>query len=167
MQLSAETVSLFDTKYTTRLWSTIFLHVPKITRMDDFMKIVKKWDIIIIIILLVISFIPYIIFINSKEAKSDESYAVISIAGKEYKKVRLDNNVKDEEFTINTKDGINVVKIVKNKIAIIDADCPDRICELPGFISNVGERLVCLPHKLVIEIKGTTNSNVEEDIISR
>ena len=35
-----------------------------------------------------------------------------------------------------------------------DADCPDRLCVKQGRIKKVGESIVCLPHKVVIEIVG-------------
>ena len=33
-----------------------------------------------------------------------------------------------------------------------DANCPDKICEGHNKISYKGETIVCLPHKVVIEI---------------
>ena len=33
-------------------------------------------------------------------------------------------------------------------------DCPDKLDVKQGYISKVGEVIVCLPNKLVIEIKG-------------
>jgi len=131
------------------------------------MKIVKKWDIIIIVFLILISFIPYVIFMYSQSANSSEVYAVISVNGKEHKKIRLDNHKSTEQFTINQNKEINTIQIVEDKIAIIEANCPDHICEKPGFISKVGDRLVCLPHKVVIEIKGIKNNDSDEDFISR
>lgn len=131
------------------------------------MRIIKKWDVIIITFLILISFVPYIIFMYSQSANSSEVYAIISVNGKEYRKIRLDNNSKTEEININNDGDINIIKIVDNKIAIVEANCPDHICEKPGFISKVGDRLVCLPHKVVIEIKGMKNNVSEEDFISR
>ena len=49
------------------------------------------------------------------------------------------------------------MKLKMHSIAIIDSDCPDKICIKSGFISKPGELLVCLPHKLMIEIKSNDN----------
>jgi hypothetical protein len=35
-----------------------------------------------------------------------------------------------------------------------DADCPDKLCEKTGKISKNGETIVCLPHRVVVEIQG-------------
>lgn len=130
------------------------------------MKIVKKLDIIVISILLIASFIPYgILKISLKDA--NYVYAKITVEGKEYKNIRLDNHKGEEVFNIKTDKGHNIIKIVDNKIAIIEADCPDKICLKPGYIGKVGETLVCLPHKVVVEIKGRANIEDEEtDFIS-
>ena len=51
-----------------------------------------------------------------------------------------------------------------------EADCPDKYCVKQGKIKNVGETIVCLPHKVVVEIektsKGTdSNDNMKNDEI--
>ena len=40
--------------------------------------------------------------------------------------------------------------------------CPDKICLRSDYISKIGETVVCLPHKVVIEIKGKANIEDEE-----
>ena len=47
-------------------------------------------------------------------------------------------------------------------IGIIDADCRDKICIKSGFISKPGQLSVCLPHKLMVEIKSNdTEKNID------
>jgi hypothetical protein len=135
--------------------------------MDDKMKIVKKWDVIIVTLLIVISFIPYLIFMYNQRDNTGEIYAVVSVNGKEYRKIRLDNHTTTEEFMVETADGFNTIKLEGSNIGVVDADCPDKVCILPGLVNKVGERVVCLPHKVVIEIKGTKIQESEEDYISR
>lgn len=123
---------------------------------------IKKWDIIIIISLMIMSFIPEIILGANLKNDYNETYAEITISGKIYKTINLSNHNGDEILDINTKHGKNKIIIKNNKIGIIDADCPDKICMNPEFISKPGESLVCLPHKFMIEIKGKKE---DEDII--
>ena len=35
-----------------------------------------------------------------------------------------------------------------------DAECPDKLCMRQGAISRDGQTIVCLPHKLVVEVIG-------------
>lgn len=47
----------------------------------------------------------------------------------------------------------NVIDIKDGKVSVTSATCPDQICVQQGEISEKGETIVCLPHKLVIEIQ--------------
>ncbi len=133
---------------------------------EKHIKIIKKLDIIVISLLFIASFIPYGIFWMTS-GDSNYVYAKITVEGKEYKNIRLDNHKGEEVFNIKTSKGYNMIKVVDNKIAIVEADCPDKICLKPGYISKVGETAVCLPHKIVVEIKGRANIDDEEtDFIS-
>ncbi|WP_242825956.1 NusG domain II-containing protein [Clostridium tunisiense] len=146
-------------------WLDKFIKI--VTRMDDKMKIVKKWDVIIIVLLVVISFIPYLIFIYGEGSSNGEIYAIISVDGKEQRRIRLDNHTTTEEFNITTHEGVNKIKVEGSKIGVVDADCPDKVCVLPGLVNRPGERIVCLPHRVVIEIRGSKNTSDTEDFISR
>lgn len=117
----------------------------------------KKWDIIIIIFLICLSFIPEIIFGVAMGKNYNGTYAEITLDGKPYKKILLSEHRGKEEFDIKTKYGYNKVEINDQSIRILDADCPDKICVHSGFISEPGQILVCLPHKLMIEIKSSNN----------
>lgn len=47
--------------------------------------------------------------------------------------------------------------VIKDGVAFIEkANCPDKICVSHRGISNHGETIVCLPHKLVIEVTNAT-----------
>ena len=46
----------------------------------------------------------------------------------------------------------NTVKVKNGKVLVLWANCKNQICVNHKPISNSGETIVCLPHKLVIEI---------------
>lgn len=56
----------------------------------------------------------------------------------------------DEEFTVESDHGFNIISIESGRIRITDADCPDKSCVLSGWLTQTGLPLVCLPHRLVI-----------------
>ncbi|MGM9973134.1 MAG: NusG domain II-containing protein [Clostridiaceae bacterium] len=126
----------------------------------------KKLDIIIIAVLLVISFIPEILFGIKYSAEASETYAEITIGGKPYKTVSLSGNEGEDSFIVHTEQGFNVIEIKGDSIAIIDADCNDKLCLEFGHITNSGESIICLPHKLMIEIKGSTDSSSPLDSVA-
>ncbi len=59
----------------------------------------------------------------------------------------------DQEFTVETEDGYNIVTVKDGKIAVTEASCPDHYCMARGFC-NSGAQIVCLPNRLVIEFLG-------------
>lgn len=126
----------------------------------------KKWDIILIALLICISFVPVLVSAAMINRDYKGTYAEITLDGKLYKKVPLSQHKGEEEFTIKTKYGYNLIKIKGQSVAIIDADCLDKICERPGFISKPGQSLVCLPHKLMVEVRGYDNKNSDEIIMA-
>lgn len=121
----------------------------------------KKWDIIIIILLLIFSFIPEVFLGVMASQKYNSVYAEITVEGKLLKKINLSENNKEEIIEVMGSNGKNVIKVNSKGIGIIEADCHDKICMKPEYIKNVGESLVCLPNRLMIQIKG----NKEDDII--
>lgn len=68
---------------------------------------------------------------------------------------------KNETFVVKSANGgSNTVQIQDGKIAVIEADCPDHICEAFGWCDS-GMPIVCLPNGLIInfpneEIDGIT-----------
>ena len=74
-------------------------------------------------------------------------------------KVSVDSQVndcynfnEDGEYTITSGKNTNVLVIKDGTAFIKSADCPDKICVHHRPISKVGETIVCLPHKVVVEI---------------
>lgn len=122
----------------------------------------KRLDIIIIAIIVMISIISLGILKISNDKNYEEKYVYISVDGELIKTIPLHTISNGEEFTVKTKLGVNIIKIENGMVKIIDADCPDKICVKDGPISKPGEMLVCLPHKVVVEIKGHSKAGVDE-----
>ena len=60
--------------------------------------------------------------------------------------------------------GMNVL-VIENGTARIDkADCPDGLCCRTGKISRSGQSIICLPHKLTVEITGEVQNDMTSDI---
>ena len=54
--------------------------------------------------------------------------------------------------TIETSLGTNVVESANGGVYVSSADCENHDCMKQGAISKTGQQIVCLPHKLWIEI---------------
>lgn len=124
----------------------------------------KKWDIGLIAVLLLLSLIPEGIFMaTGRQMNTDSTYAVVQVNGETYKTIPLSEHRGTDTFVIQTKEGYNRVVVRDQEIGITEADCPDKICISEGFISKPGEMAVCLPHKVMIEVR--SNDSAEPDVI--
>ena len=60
----------------------------------------------------------------------------------------------DLSVTINGENGwVNELVIKDKKAYVSKANCPDKICAKHRPVKKRGETIVCLPHRLVIEIE--------------
>ena len=60
------------------------------------------------------------------------------------------------EFRVEGEGGYNVVRIKDGQVSIAEADCPNGDCTRQRPISHPGEQLVCLPHRVWVEIEGSS-----------
>ena len=117
------------------------------------MKIFKKMDFVIIVVLIIFSFIPHFIYSNVVSKSNKNLYATIKINGKVYTTIDLPV-ASEKRLPISTDHGNNTIVVNGNEIKIVDADCKDALCIKQGSIFKIGKTLICLPNELIIEIKG-------------
>lgn len=117
---------------------------------------IKRNDIKLLGVILLVAVIA-IIIINL--VKTDGSQVVITIDGKEYETLPLNVN---KTVTVQVdKDHYNVVKVQDGKVSMSEANCPDKLCVKHNKIHYNGETIVCLPHKVVLEIKNGKDNDVD------
>ncbi|WP_138419987.1 NusG domain II-containing protein [Aquibacillus sediminis] len=137
--------------------------------MKKYYNMVKRWDIILIILLVLLSLLPYVIFSmqQAQNVSADSSrVAVISIDNEEVERVTLTGNEGTDVFDIQESGShINTVEVHDDRIRMKSATCSDQVCVRTGYISKPGETIVCLPHKVIIEIQ-TENDDTDDLIIS-
>ena len=114
--------------------------------MSDFFKKYKN-DLFLVFSILLVALIFFLILIFT--AQKGKSVKVILDGNVEYV-LNLNQNTKK---TISQNENHNLLIIKDGKAYIKSADCPDKICVHHKPISNVGETIVCLPNRVVIEIE--------------
>lgn len=124
-----------------------------------------KGDKFLILIIIVVNVLA-LVFINQSLFSYEEKYISIQVNGEEIKTVIFDDNMIGKTIPIETEYGYNLVEIGDGEVRVIEADCPDQLDVKQGYISKVGEVIVCLPNRLVVEIKGI-GTETEIDGISR
>ena len=105
--------------------------------------LMKKKDIILIVVILLIAGIMYVAVQYAQWGQG--TTVKITVDGKTYGTYPIG---KDK----TTSKGKNIVKIKDGYVEMKEADCPDKYCVKQGKIKHSGENIVCLPHKVVVDI---------------
>ena len=124
-----------------------------------------KGDKLLIILVIVLSF-SAMGYIRLQAFSKNEKYISIQVSGDEVKRIILDSKLLGEKIPIESQYGYNLIELGEDKVRVIEADCPDKIDVKQGWISGIGETIVCLPNRMVIEIKGI-EKDTEIDVINR
>ncbi len=99
--------------------------------------------------------------------------AVFNGQGGEYVCIKTDGEVsavypltENRRVVINGANGTNLLVIENCQAYISEADCPDKLCVRQGKISMKGQSVICLPHRIVVEITGQEQKdNSDIDVI--
>lgn len=118
----------------------------------------KKRDIILAAVLLIIAALLF--FLLPKREMGGE--VRITVDGQLYGVYSL---FLEQELVIEQESGKNILHLGNGAAWMEEADCPDGYCIQQGKIRRAGQTIVCLPHKLVIEVIGENGENLSPDAI--
>lgn len=87
-------------------------------------------------------------------------WAVIESDGKKVRRLDLDKETEviigdtgeETEDETGSDPAYNKVVVKDGTVSVTESNCPNQICVQTGSISNPGEVIACLPHKLIIYI---------------
>ena len=104
------------------------------------------------------------VFLMTRNSQAEQDLtADIYQSGKLIQSIPLCQVDESYVFTLTDADGgTNTIEVRPGAIGIIEADCPDRICVNQGFITNSLTPITCLPHRLVIEIRGSASADITQ-----
>lgn len=115
-------------------------------------KVVKKSDIILLGTILVF-FLCVLGFMGWKKSQPGSNYAVLTLNGEFLEGFKLSqhqaHSIQDlqEEYGIPGKLEFN-----EGAVRFIEVDCPDKICEMAGYVKNELDTAVCLPNRVALQV---------------
>lgn len=116
----------------------------------------KKNDILLIGGVLLIGII-FLLIMNL--TKQEGSKVRVIVDGKNYMELNLKE---DTTFTVETiNGGWNTFVVKDGYVDMTEASCPDKICVRERDIHYNHDRITCLPNKVVLEIVGGTEDEVD------
>lgn len=114
-----------------------------------------KNDIILVAVILLIA-AAGLLFVSL--TREEGNTVTVKIDAAETASYPLDKNITVEILSGENDVFSNTLVIENKKAYISQANCPDKICAGHKAISYTGETIVCLPHKLVVEISTAENT---------
>ena len=67
----------------------------------------------------------------------------------------------DTQIVLGEGEHTNTLVIRDGTAQVVEASCPDRLCVGQGAIQYAGESIVCLPHKLVVTVRGGASGGLD------
>lgn len=142
--------------------------------MKNLLKMMKKGDVIIIGLLVILSFLP-LALINQQKKNVEENaepvnYALITVDGEELHRMELKEDEQIESYLYESEEGqMNLIERKGTNVYMADANCADSLCVQQGTIHKDGEVIVCLPHRVLVEIvlENDSVTDTEVDLISQ
>ena len=120
------------------------------------MKFLKKTDIIIISILILVSLLAFVIY---KLAFADKpAKAEIYFKSQLVETIELSGG-EDRIFSIPQKQNVTLHLNEEGSINFEHSDCPDKVCINAGKLRTVGESAACLPNEIIIKIVSSGKNN--------
>ena len=118
----------------------------------------NKRDIVAIAAALLLTALSFIVFMRSE---APGSTVIIKLDGKLYGSYSLSEN---QRIEIKESNAHNTVVIEGNSVRMENSDCPDLYCVKQGRITRSGESIICLPHRLSVEL---VSDQSEIDAVAR
>ena len=123
--------------------------------------IFKKADLVLLAALLIVGLAASLAVARTSH---DGTQVVIKVAGELYGQYSLDEDQQIRVTSGHSSEGSdagsspgseNIVRIEGGKVSMTSADCPNQDCVRHRPISKNGESIICLPHKVVVQIRGS------------
>ncbi len=118
----------------------------------------KKKDIILGIGIITVALLMLLFMQINRGEEGDRIQ--VTLDGKVYGTYSLE---KDQVIEIEEGSLYNKIRVEDGKAYMEEANCPDGYCEEQGKISRHTQTIVCLPHKLVVEVLESDNGKKENE----
>ena len=120
----------------------------------------KKKDIIIIALALLAALTLYLV--SQVSLGAEASVVVVTVDGKEVLRKPL---AMENRYEIAQDDGsLNVIRVEDGAVFMEEANCRDGLCIRQGKMRNGAKTIVCLPHKVVVQLKGDAPAGDNSDL---
>ncbi len=120
-----------------------------------------KNDIVLAVVIVLLATAGLLLF---NLTKTTGDYVLVKIDGVEKYRYSLAENIDMVVFNGENDEFWNRIVISDGTVCVSEANCPDKICVGHRKINKDNESIVCLPHKVVVEVVSVVNTD-EPDVV--
>lgn len=118
---------------------------------DFYRLVIFDWVVIILIVFFSVASLTGIAQ-SSMHLTTNSATALIYVQGKMFREVNLSQNGVFDLPTFKSNSGMTI-EVKNGSIKVVRSDCPKHICSHFGAIHYPAQTIVCVPNKILIEIK--------------
>ncbi|HEB30632.1 MAG TPA: NusG domain II-containing protein [Spirochaetes bacterium] len=108
-----------------------------------------------------------ILFFKTYFRPAGDRIIVVSIRGKPVRVIANDEFLGKEVFTIPLERGEARIEIDGGKVRILPMPrkiCPRGICSAIGWIERPGQAAICVPNRLIVEVRGEDKKKTVDSV---
>ena len=108
-----------------------------------------------------------LLFFKTYFQPDGDRIVVVSIRGKPIRVITNDEFLGNDIFTIPLEKGEARIEIKEGKARILRMPakiCPKRICSSFGWIERSGEAAICVPNRLIVEVRGEDKKKMVDSV---
>ena len=110
------------------------------------------------ICILVLLLAGLLIVVQKAVSADGAAQVVVTVDGESYGSYSLKQ---EQVIRIETDHGYNELTIKDGQASVTASDCKNQVCVHSMAISQNGQSIICLPHKLIIQITGAGEKQLD------
>lgn len=122
----------------------------------------KKWDMFIILMALGLSLAIWGVFQVVKDSDNLRTVEIKS-EGQVITTLEVDAT-SSASYTVSNQYGTNHIIIDKGLIWVDEASCLNQVCVDHPPIAYPGQSIVCLPNRVIVQVKGKKKNDLVDDV---
>jgi len=94
----------------------------------------------------------------------DALTAIVRTADGDERSLPLGPEIEAADIPIESNGYHYIIRIEPGRIRVLEADCPDRVCVVTGWLSRPGQLAACVPGRLLVRMVDASEGDPSGDV---
>ncbi|MFO7941792.1 MAG: NusG domain II-containing protein [Bacillota bacterium] len=120
----------------------------------DYRRLFGRWDLAVVVLVLLLAAGSWFVFRGENAGEASEVRVTRLRSGGENEVVERITLPADVEMWIDGEAGGLLLRVSDREAEIVDSECSQLICVDTGKLRTPGDRSICVPNGLIVELVG-------------